>query len=308
MESNQMSSLVLSAKLYRLNKDVELINKGIEDNKEVAKNEKDNIFKKFGKSVSNSVKKSRTESFEKALAKDQEAIKALGEGLLSGVAFVEEVKKALDSQAKKTAFGLLYLLSDANEYDSKEETLSSLSEALYGNKDALNTLDKELDADFRAISESIFSSIKSNDLVREALNGYLDLLSSSRDEKCALCMARAVLGDDSKAAPVLALLLAGKNALPYCNDEDKAKEAFLGIDKDSCFTAMAIKSTLTQEEKKEWDNDQKKLNLKGILTIMSQLSLLVQVSSIVDKQDPEGAKAKTKAINGFVNRLTDLNK
>ena len=308
MESNQMSSLVLSAKLYRLNKDVELINKGIEDNKEVAKNEKDNIFKKFGKSVSNSVKKSRTESFEKALAKDQEAIKALGEGLLSGVAFVEEVKKALDSQAKKTAFGLLYLLSDTNEYDSKEETLSSLSEALYGNKDALNTLDKELDADFRAISESIFSSIKSNDLVREALNGYLDLLSSSRDEKCALCMARAVLGDDSKAAPVLALLLAGKNALPYCNDEDKAKEAFLGIDKDSCFTAMAIKSTLTQEEKKEWDNDQKKLNLKGILTIMSQLSLLVQVSSIVDKQDPEGAKAKTKAINGFVNRLTDLNK
>ena len=303
-----MSSLVLSAKLYRLNKDVELINKGIEDNKEVAKNEKDNIFKKFGKSVSNSVKKSRTESFEKALAKDQEAIKALGEGLLSGVAFVEEVKKALDSQAKKTAFGLLYLLSDANEYDSKEETLSSLSEALYGNKDALNTLDKELDADFRAISESIFSSIKSNDLVREALNGYLDLLSSSRDEKCALCMARAVLGDDSKAAPVLAHLLAGKNALPYCNDEDKAKEAFLGIDKDSCFTAMAIKSTLTQEEKKEWDNDQKKLNLKGILTIMSQLSLLVQVSSIVDKQDPEGAKAKTKAINGFVNRLTDLNK
>ncbi len=308
MESNQMNGLVLSAKLYRLSKDVELINKGIEDNKEVAKDEKDNIFKKFGKSVSNSVKKSRTENFEKALAKDQEAIKALGEGLLSGDAFIEEAKKALDSQAKKTAFGLLYLLSDTNEYDSKEETLSSLSEALYGNKDALNTLDKELDADFRIISESIFSSIKSNDIVREALNGYLNLLSSSRDEKCALCMAKAVLGDDSKAAPVLALLLAGKNSLPYCNDEDKAKEAFLGIDKDSCFAAMAIKSTLTQEEKKEWDGDQKKINLKGILTTMSQLNLLVQVSSIIDKQDPEGAKAKTKAINGFVNRLADLNK
>ncbi len=303
-----MNSLVLSAKLYRLSKDVELINKGIEDNKEVAKDEKDNIFKKFGKSVSNSVKKSRTENFEKALTKDQEAIKALGEGLLSGDAFIEEAKKALDSQAKKTAFGLLYLLSDTNEYDSKEETLSSLSEALYGNKDALNTLDKELDADFRIISESIFSSIKSNDVVREALNGYLNLLSSSRDEKCALCMAKAVLGDDSKAAPVLALLLAGKNSLPYCNDEDKAKEAFLGIDKDSCFAAMAIKSTLTQEEKKEWDGDQKKINLKGILTTMSQLNLLVQVSSIIDRQDPEGAKAKTKAINGFVNRLADLNK
>ncbi len=308
MESNQMNGLVLSAKLYRLSKDVELINKGIEDNKEVAKDEKDNIFKKFGKSVSNSVKKSRTENFEKALAKDQEAIKALGEGLLSGDAFIEEAKKALDSQAKKTAFGLLYLLSDTNEYDSKEETLSSLSEALYGNKDALNTLDKELDADFRIISESIFSSIKSNDVVREALNGYLNLLSSTRDEKCALCMAKAVLGDDSKAAPVLALLLAGKNSLPYCNDEDKAKEAFLGIDKDSCFAAMAIKSTLTQEEKKEWDGDQKKINLKGILATMSQLNLLVQVSSIIDKQDPEGAKAKTKAINGFVNRLADLNK
>ncbi len=303
-----MNSLVLSAKLYRLNKDVDLINKGIEDNKEVAKDEKDNIFKKFGKSVSNSVKKNRTESFEKALAKDQEAIKSLGEGLLSGDAFVEEAKKALDNQAKKTAFGLLYLLSDTNEYDSKEETLSSLSEALYGSKDALATLSKELDADFRIISESLFSSIKSSDLVKEALNGYLDVLSSSRDEKCALCMAKTILGDESKAAPILALLLAGKNALPYCNDEDKAKEAFLGIDKDSYFAAMAIKSILTQEEKKEWSDDEKKANLKGILTIMSQLNLLVQISSIVDKQDPEGAKVKMKAINGFVNRLADLNK
>lgn len=308
MENNQMNSLVLSAKLYRLNKDVDLINKGIEDNKEVAKDEKDNIFKKFGKSVSNSVKKNRTENFEKALAKDQEAIKSLGEGLLSGDAFVEEAKKALDNQAKKTAFGLLYLLSDTNEYDSKEETLSSLSEALYGSKDALATLSKELDADFRIISESLFSSIKSSDLVKEALNGYLDVLSSSRDEKCALCMAKTILGDESKAAPILALLLAGKNALPYCNDEDKAKEAFLGIDKDSYFAAMAIKSILTQEEKKEWSDDEKKANLKGILTIMSQLNLLVQISSIVDKQDPEGAKVKMKAINGFVNRLADLNK
>ena len=303
-----MNNLVSSAKLYRLNKDVDLINKGIEDNKEVAKDEKDNIFKKFGKSVSNSVKKSRTENFEKALAKDQEAIKALGEGLLNGDAFIEEAKKVLDDQAKKTAFGLLYLLSDTNEYDSKEDTLSSLSEALYGNKEALSTLDKELDTDFRIISESLFSSIKSNDLVKEALTGYLDILGASRDEKCALCMAKAILGEDSKAAPVLAILLAGKNSLPYCNDEDKAKEAFLGIDKDSYFAAMAIKSILTQEEKKEWNDDEKKANLKGILTIMSQLNLLVQISSIVDKQDPEGAKVKMKAINGFVNRLADLNK
>ncbi len=308
MENTQTNNLISSAMLYRLSKDVDFINKGIEENKEVAKDEKDNIFKKFGKSVSNSVKKTRTESLEKALAKDQEAIKALGEGLLSGDAFLKEAKKTLDNQAKKTAFGLLYLLSDANEYDSKEETLSALSEALYGSKEALSTLDKELDADFRIISESLFSSIKSNDLIKEALNGYLGILSAPRDEKCALCMAKAVLGEDSKPAPILAILLAGKNALPYCNDEEKAKEAFLGIDKDSYFAAMAIKSVLTQEEKKEWNDDEKKTNLKGILTIMSQLNLLVQISSIVDKKDPEGAKIKTKAINGFVNRLADLNK
>ncbi len=305
MENN----LIQSAKLYRLNQDVALINKGIEDNKEVAKDEKDNIFKKFGKSVSNSVKKNRTESFEKALAKDQEEIaKIKKDGLFEGEAFASETKKALDSQAKKAAFGLLYLLSDTNEYDSKEETLSSLSEAIYGSKEALSTLSKELDADFRFISESLFSSIKANDLVIDALNAYYLSLSETRDEKCALCTAKAVLGDDSKAAPLLALLLAGKNGLPYCNDEDKAKEAFLGMDKDSYYATMAIKSVLLQEEKKEWNDEEKKTNLKGVLSIMSSLNLLAQIASIVDKQDPDGAKIKIKGVNGFVNRLADLSK
>ncbi len=304
-----MNRLVLSAKLYRLAKDIELINKGIEDNKEVSKDEKDNIFKKFGKSVSNSVKKSRTENYEKALAKDQEeSAKTKIEGVLENEQFSEEAKKTLDTQAKKAAFGLMYLLYDNHEYDSKEETLSSLSEALYGSKEALSTLSREIETDFRLISESLFSGVKSNDLVNEAMNGYFLSLSKKGEEKCALCQSKALLGEESKAAPLLALLLAGKGDLPYCNDEEKAKKAFLAIDKDSYYAIMAVKSILLQEEKKEWSEEEKKANLKGVLTAMSELTLLSQIALIIDKTDPDGAKIKLKGTNGFVKRLTELSK
>ena len=309
ISKKEQSDLILSAKIFRLDADVSLIKQGIEENKEVAKDEKDNIFKKFGKSVSNSVKKSRTENYEKALGKDEAEIVSLGEeGLIKGEDFKAKAKEALDSQAKKAAFGLLYLVSDSFEYDSQETTLSSLSETLYGSKEALSTLSKELDDNFRILSESIFSSLKSNDLVKEAMEGYYASLIRENKEKCALCTAKAILGDESKAAPLLALLLAGKNNLPYCNDEESAKAAFLGIDKDSYFAAIALKATLIQEEKKEWKSEEKDGNLKAILTALSNLNLLAQISYIVDKKEEESAKVKIKSLNAFVNRLNDLTK
>ena len=303
------ADLLLSAKVYRLEEDVALIKQGIEENKEVAKDEKDNIFKKLGKSVSNSVKKTRTENYEKALDKDEAEIVALGEeSLLKGEEFKAKSKEALDSQSKKAAFGLLYLVSDSFEYDSKETTLASLSEALYGNKEALSTLSKELDDNFRIIAESIFFSLKSNDLVKEAMQGYYASLSREGKEKCALCMAKAILGEESKAAPLLALLLAGKGDLPYCNEEEKAKSAFLSIDKDSYMAIISLKATLIQEEKKEWKSEERDSNLKAILTALSNLSLLGEISYIVDRKEEESAKSKIKCLNAFVSRLNDLMK
>lgn len=305
----QNCDLVLSAKVHRLDLDVSLIKKGIEDNKEVEKKEGDNIFKKFGKSVSNSVKKGRTESLEKALDKDEKEIVKLGEeGLIKGDDFVSKAKECLDTQAKKAAFGILYLLSDEFEYENGEATLSSLSESIYGNKDALSTLKKELTLDFKTISESLFQSFKSNDLLLDAMEGYYASLLEERKEKCAMCMAKAILGEENKAVPLLALLLAGKNNLPYCNDEELEKQALLSIDKDSYFTIIAIKSTLLQEEKKEWNDEERKTNVKGILTSLSHLRLLAEISYIVDKKDEEGSKLKIKGINGFIRRLADSSK
>ena len=306
---NGKGDLILSAKIARLSKDVDLIKKGIEDNKQVEKDEKDNIFKKFGKSVSNSVKKSRTESLEKALDKDEKEIVRLGEeGLLQGEDFPSAAKEALKSQDKKTAFGLLYLLSDEFEYNDKTATLEDLSLTLYGNKDALSTLKKELDSNFKEASASLISSIKTSPAIVEAMEGYFASLAEERKEKCALCASKAILGEDSKAAPLLALLLAGKNGLPYCNDEEKAKEAFLPIDKDSFYGALALKATLIQEEMKDWDEAKKKENLKAILTAFSSLNLLAEISYIVDKQNDDDAKAKIKGISLFVLLLANLNK
>ena len=62
MNEIKKEDLLRQAKICRLKLDLGLIEKGIEENKEVAAEEKDNFFKKIGKGIGNSVKKSRTEA------------------------------------------------------------------------------------------------------------------------------------------------------------------------------------------------------------------------------------------------------
>ncbi len=308
-EKSVKEALLLQAELYRLQLDVAAINKGIEDNKEVEVSEKENVFKKFGKSIGNSVKKNRTESFEKALAKDMARNAEINhDGVaINGDEFKKEAIETLNTQAKKVSFALYYLSNDSFEYEFMDETLQGLSEALFGNKDALTTLSKELDTNFKAITVSIFSGMKYTDEAKAAIGKYFDLLSSPTQGECALCKAKGAMnGNGDSIASVLALLLSGNASLPYCNDEEKGKAAFLSISKESFQAALALKATLFEEEKKEWGEEEKKTNVKGTLSCFATLSYWTKVAYLLEGKDKDACKEKIKGLECYVSLLEDL--
>ncbi len=310
-EKSVKEALLLQSELYRLQLDVASIKKGIEDNKEVEVGEKENVFKKFGKSIGNSVKKSRTESFEKALAKDQAKNTEINpDGLIiDEEEFKADAKELLNTQAKKVSFALYYLSNDAFEYESKEETLQGLSEALFGNKEALATLAKELDGNFKAVTVSLFSGMKYTDEAKAAIGKYFELLSNSSEGECALCQAKGAMnGNGDAIACLLALLLCGNKDLPYCNDEEKGKDAFLSISKESFQAALALKATLFQEEKKEWSEDEKKANVKGALSSFATLSYWAKVAYLLEGKDKDSCKEKIKGLESYVTLLEELMK
>lgn len=302
-------SVLGQAKIYRLQLDLGLIEKGIEENKEVATEEKDNFFKKIGKGIGNSVKKSRTESLQKALSKDQAKMVEINPNK-------EEIKKedikalcekTFDTQAKKTAFGLYYLANDDFEYDEGKATKEGLSEVLYGSKDALNTLSDELNDNFRSIGGALFSGMKFTDESKAAIGKYYELLMAPVEGKCAICKAKTSVGEKADAiASVLALLLCGNSGLPYCNDEEKGKVGFLAISKESFQAALALKATLIQEEKKSWSEEERKENVKGILKNLSDLTYICRVAYLVDGQKKDACEDKLKGLRAFSDLLEEL--
>ena len=310
-QKSTKEALLIQSELYRLQLDVASINKGIEDNKEVEVGEKENVFKKFGKSIGNSVKKSRTESFEKALAKDAARNTEVNpDGLIiDKEEFKKGASEALDTQAKKVSFALYYLANDNFEYEFKEETLQGLSEALFGSKDALSTLSKELDVNFKALTASLFSGMRYTDEAKAAIGKYFELLFKPSEGECALCQAKGAMnGNGDAIAFLLAILLCGNKGLPYCNNEEKGKDAFLSISKESFQAALALKATLFEEEKKEWGEDEKKANVKGTLSCFATLSYWAKVAYLLEGKDKDSCKEKIKGLESYVALLEELMK
>ncbi len=306
-ESSIKDVLLSQSESFRLQEDIKLIQKGIEENKEVAHEEKENIFKKFGKNIGNSVKKSRTESLEKDLAKDQARLSEVNPENKEGEPLPDLAKKELDSETKKVAFALYYLASDAFEYANSAESEEALSLALFANKEALSNYRKELEANFRTLTVSLFSGMKYTEEVKAALGEYFKALSAPKEGKCALCNANAILGaGQEKVAAFVAFLLMGENGLPYCNDQSKGTASFLALTKEDVQALLPLKATLIEESKKDWDAEGKKANVQALVSSLASLVSGLYQSFLLDGKDEEVCKGKIKIVLALIDDLKEL--
>ena len=313
---NKFNDLIADFKLNRLNKDLEIIEKGIQDNVQVEKEEKDNIFKKFSKNVSNSVKKNRTEGLEKNKKADEEAVEKIKGVYASSDGSADKIKTEIESYLptlnSKYAFGVAYLFSDTHEYKDDEETLKSVSNVLFGDDNKLGEIKKKLNYHYNKVVGGLLSSLKSNDALLLALQAYLLVSSnfdSSKDSYSLIKEAISSLNgtdENKKEAIVIAsTILFGKKGLAYSKD-DEGKNAFFAAKKESVQSGLALNAYLFEVEKETADVEETKNNCKEILASLNGLSYLCQVKMIIEKVDSENAKEKLSAINNYINDLADL--
>ena len=233
--------LINSIKLIRLEKDLEIIQKGLEENVQEEKTEKDNIFKKFGKNVSNSIKKNKSEGLEKNKKQDEDEINKIKSefpGVLSDSSLVKnEIESKYVSLDGKHVFSILYLLSDNHEYRDENATEEEISTLLLEDKDKLSTIKKELNSHYNKVSGTLLNSLKKSDALLGALEGYLALLADEKKEGYCYDLSKDIFGDfslseeDKKSAIVMtSLMVMGKDGMEFSKDED-GENAFFELDK-----------------------------------------------------------------------------
>lgn len=294
--------IIQSLKLLRLNKDLEIIENLLKENEQVEKNEKDNIFKKLSKNVSNSVKKSKTESLEKNKASDNEELVKVKE-TKDLIDDYTKLKSIIDDEFKseesKDVLSLSYLLTDSFEYKDSEETLKTLSELIYNNKEVLLSLKKNINSHYNKIGGSlIFGSIKSSPSTILALKGYLN---ATNKKSTSYENALETLKDkDKKPIAILALLLLGKDYLPYSKDDQYIDE-FFSLSKEELLSALSVRGYLLSKR-----GDEIKSEAKVILASLSRFSLKSQIAIIIDKVDVDNYKEKLNIISGFILDIESL--
>ncbi len=308
--------LINSIKLIRLEKDLELIQKGLEENVQEEKTEKDNIFKKFGKNVSNSIKKNKSEGLEKDKKQDEDEINKLKTdfpNVLSDSPIIKnEIESKFASLDGKYIFSILYLLSDSHEYRDEIATEEEISILLQDDKDKLSAIRKELNSHYNKVSGTLLNSLKKSDALLAALEGYLALLADKKKKGYSYDLSKCILSDfslneeDKKSAITMtSLMLMGKDGIEFSKDEE-GENAFFELDKANIQASLAIRAYLLHVLKPSMNGDDLKKDTYSILSSLSCLSLACQKKMIIDKIDQENAKEKLSSINNFISDLSNI--
>lgn len=315
--SMNFNCLIADVKMFRLKKDLDLIAKGLEENTQDQTEEK-NFFKKLGKNVSNSVKKSKSESLEKNKKADEEAvekIKSVYSSVIEEEAKLkEELSGYLSSEDAKAAFAISYLLADEHEYKEDDETLEEVSKLLYQDGNKLKDVKKDVNSRYNKIVNGLFSSLKNSDVLQLAMQGYLSTFSKVGKGKFAYESAKEAIDglvgkDEDKKEAILfcSILLMGKKGTNFSKDET-GREAFFQAKKETVQASLALRSYLFSVNKKDCNDEEIKDAVKAILSSLSQLSYTLQVKMILEKVDQDNAKEKGEAINNFISLLADMMK
>lgn len=308
--------IINSIKLIRLEKDLEIIQKGLEDNVQEEKTDKDNIFKKFGKNVSNSIKKNKSEGLEKDKKQDEDEINKIKTDFPGVVSDSAAIKNEIESKYAfldgKYVFSILYLLSDSHEYRDENATEEEISILLHDDKDKLSTIKKELNSHYNKVSGTILTSIKKNDALLAALEGYLALLADEKKEGYSYDLSKYSLSDfslneeDKKSAITMtSLMVMGKNGIEFSKDEE-GENAFFELDKTNIQSSLAVRAYILSVLKPSLNSEDLKKDTYSILTSLSHLSLACQKKMIIDKMDQENAKEKLSNINNFISDLSNI--
>lgn len=288
-----------------------LNDENIERTKKV-KEEKTTI-KGVVKNVGNFFKRSAN-NYDKKDESIDNALKAFEEKNPS-VIELSTAEELIDSLFKEDKYGLSKLifassviLDDEYEYKYVEEGLQDASVLLYGDKETLPLIKKQLFENYDAISPKSLSSVQKGILLGVAISTTVGLLGMP------VLLAPGAAAASVLAAPGLAfeaiLMSAAVTGIVYggmklYNDE-KVKVEFRKLSPEKNALYLALHCTFIQRIKIQLDEDEFKEQLDSILKNLSVLKGDLDYYLFVEKESTKENKEKIKSFHKFDDRLSKI--
>ena len=288
-----------------------LNDENIERTKKV-KEEKTTI-KGVVKNVGNFFKRSAN-NYDKKDETIDSALKAFEEKNPS-VIELSTAEELIDSLFKEDKYGLSKLifassviLDDEYEYKYVEEGLQDASVLLYGDKETLPLIKKQLFENYDAISPKSLSSVQKGILLGVAISTTVGLLGMP------VLLAPGAAAASVLAAPGLAfeaiLMSAAVTGIVYggmklYNDE-KVKVEFRKLSPEKNALYLALHCTFIQRIKIQLDEDEFKEQLDSILKNLSVLKGDLDYYLFVEKESTKENKEKIKSFHKFDDRLSKI--
>ena len=300
------NSVSKSIKYFRLENELYLINKVIENNQTTEVKSKINIFGKMSNKLKDSKVTKYTEKkqlFEKAIAKfeldnSKSDYNYYYQGRLNKV--VSELFKK-DKLGIIKSFYALSIISD-NEYDFEfdNESLAEISIILFTDKDKLNDLKNKLNLAYNSISGRMFSAFKieDNTLLREATKNSLVFIETENKK-----YLESTISNDTISVTANLLnygLLFGLGYNLSNKDLDKSFDKFVKISPEDIINLLTVLSFLIEiAYKTNKHNNDLEDELSLAITKVNNLRALILKQIIVYKTDVRINQEKLKYFNNF---------
>ena len=209
----------------------------------------------------------------------------------------------------KLLFASTIILDDEYEYKYVDEGLAEASSVLYGDKETLGTIKKQLFENYNAIAPNSLSSVQKGILLGVAISSVV-----------AVCAMPTIMGVGLTAGAVAAhsfglgaltleavLMSAALTGITYGSmklyNDAKIKQEFLELSPEKNAFYLAIQCTYIQRIKDQVSEDEFKEQLDSLLRELNTLKSDLDYYLFVEKESTNENKSKIKSFHEFDNRL-----
>lgn len=312
--ASEIITAVNSVKEVRLNKDLALIEEGLKANTQEEVKSDDGWFKKLGKNMSNSSKKSHTEKLNKAKDTDTKALADIKAKDPKAIDNEEDLKKnlaaLLPTASKKLAFEVLYLNSDSNEYEETDKTREAISTLIADKATALEEASKAVDSKYNSVAGGFLSSFKASEGVKLGIEAYLtaENKAGSAVALASESVAKLEGSDNDKATATLvaAFLLFGEQARVFADDDSKNNDICYVLKSEDLASALALKAALFEADKSNLKPEEVAEDTKAMIKGVNSLTYAFEVGIMIEKKDQENLTKKLDIANRFISVLAEI--
>ena len=228
----------------------------------------------------------------------------------------EEALNLVDSLFNEDKYGLAKLLfastiilDDEYDYRYADEGLEQASSVLYGDKETLSKIKKQLFENYNAIAPNSLSNVQAGILLGVAVSSVV-----------AVATMPAILGVGLTAGAIAAhsfglgvvtleavLMSAALTGITYGGmklyNDAKIKKEFLELSPEKHAFYLAIQCTYIQRLKEQASEEEFKEQLDSILRELNNLKSDLDYYLFVEKESTKENKSKIKSFHEFDNRL-----